>query len=76
MAISFSGRSRAFSSNRHPPFVVLLVAAQYPLVQVGGAHDLSERYFDAASQAGRRAGLVVGHYDTILCGGEPYARWN
>lgn len=76
MTISFSGRTRAFSSNRHPPLSVLIVAAQYPLVQVGGAYQLSELYFDAASQAGRRAGLVTGHYDTILCGGEPYARWN
>lgn len=63
------------------PLNILLVEADFPLVQVAGKRldTLREDFFDNAVNLmnnTRMAAALVSPYDIALSGGEPYAIWN
>lgn len=63
------------------PLNVLIVEADFPLVQLAGKRldTLREDFYDnAVNLMNRRAGFqpLVSPYDIALSGGEPYALWN
>lgn len=65
---------------RKKPMSVLLLEAQFPLVESGGKRldHLREDFYDlAVSLMNRRAGFqpLVSPYDIALSGGEPYSVW-
>jgi len=65
--------AKAATLRRAGKFQMLLVAADMPLVRLGGnsLHELREDVFDAASNMVR-----FGQYDAAMMGGEPFAIWN
>jgi hypothetical protein len=54
-----------------PPRNVLLVEAQYPLVQTGGYREVREDFYDNDRVVSKEA---APYYDFIA--GEPYAVWS
>lgn len=68
-----------FSYNRREPLNVLIVAADFNLVQVGGKRlsALREDFYDQAAGAfTKNPQPIVSAYDIAMSGGEPYAVWN
>jgi len=68
-----------FSYNRREPLNVLIVAADFNLVQVGGKRlsALREDFYDQAAGAfTNNPQPIVCAYDIAMSGGEPYAVWN
>jgi hypothetical protein len=69
-----------FSYNRRIPLNVMVVEANFPLVEVAGKRldTLREDFFDNAVYIMNNSGKyapVVSPYDIALSGGEPYSIW-
>lgn len=69
-----------FSYNRRIPLNVMVVEANFPLVEVAGKRldTLREDFFDNAVYIMNKSGKyapVVSPYDIALSGGEPYSVW-
>jgi hypothetical protein len=69
-----------FSYNRRIPRNVLVVEANFPLVEVAGKRldTLREDFFDNAVYIMNNSGKyapIVSPYDIALSGGEPYSIW-
>jgi len=69
-----------FSYNRRIPYNVLVVEANFPLVEVAGKRldTLREDFFDNAVYIMNNSGKyapIVSPYDIALSGGEPYSVW-
>lgn len=70
--------TQQFNISRIVPLNVLIVEAQFPLVEVAGKRldTLREDFFDnAVNSTARNKIQFVSAYDIALCGGEPYAVW-
>jgi hypothetical protein len=69
-----------FSYSRRIPLNVMVVEANFPLVEVAGKRldTLREDFFDNAVYIMNNSGKyapVVSPYDIALSGGEPYSVW-
>jgi hypothetical protein len=69
-----------FSYNRRIPLNVMVVEANFPLVEVAGKRldTLREDFFDNAVYIMNNSGKyapIVSPYDIALSGGEPYSVW-
>lgn len=70
---------QAFSYKRRAPINILMVAVDFPLVELGGKRldHLREDFYDnaVAIRNRRDATPIVSSYDIALSGGEPYSVW-
>jgi hypothetical protein len=66
----------AFHPKRQAPFIVWVLRANQPLVQLGGQKNLREDFYDNANNSVNKARTsVYSAYDVAMSGGEPYANW-
>lgn len=66
----------AFNIKRNVPFLVHVLTANQPFVQLGGKQNLREDFYDNASNSvGKARTSVYSAYDVAMSGGEPYAVW-
>jgi hypothetical protein len=69
-----------FSYSRRTPYNVMLVEANFPLVQTAGKslYELREDFFDLSVNlidVHHKPIHIVSPYDISCSGGEPYANW-